>query len=274
MRPVRIGAPRGAQTLHPARVAHKRCCTLAAAILLAVRPASGVGPTVSPPGPLDQLKAGDGCISFRAGSICSVADERLEGFEAHPPGRGRYLLAGGTKLASSPGAEGPKLGDAARSGASTLVLPGQPKHNVFQPAKTASGKNTEKSRLHLLAKELLPVIPVGQVHLVAYDDATQRLRRMPDDVLAALLDGDVDPGRLPLWVVVEYETLLALLVPHKGTRAPSQRLRALRAVRRGWRVEVECGRARVGASRLTSPAHEVDHEIERPSCAGVRGAQG
>ena len=42
----------------------------------------------------------------------------------------------------------------------------------------------------------------------------------------------------------------------------------------GWRVEVECGRARVGASRLTSPAHEVDHEIERPSCAGVRGAQG
>eukprot|EP00964_Phaeocystis_antarctica_P150852 scaffold118352_cov33-Phaeocystis_antarctica.AAC.1 len=36
----------------------------------------------------------------------------LEGFEAHPPGRGRYLLAGGTKLSSSLGAEGPKLGEA------------------------------------------------------------------------------------------------------------------------------------------------------------------
>ena len=141
MRPVRIGAPRGAQTLHPARVAHKRCCTLAAAILLAVRPASGVGPTVSPPGPLDQLKAGDGCIRLKDGSICPVAEERLEGFEALPPGRGRYLLAGGTKLASSPGAEGPKLGDAARSGASSLVLPGQPNHKVFQPGKSAPGKD-------------------------------------------------------------------------------------------------------------------------------------
>ena len=126
MRPVRIGAPRGAQTLHPARVAHKRCCTLAAAILLAVRPASGVGPTVSPPGPLDQLKAGDGCIRLKHGSICSVAEERLEGFEAHPPGRGRYLLAGGTKRTSSPGAEGPKLGDAARSDLHEIDRRGRP----------------------------------------------------------------------------------------------------------------------------------------------------
>ena len=32
----------------------------------------------------------------------------------------------------------------------------------------------------------LPVTPVGQVHLVAYDAATQRLRRLPDDVLVPL----------------------------------------------------------------------------------------
>ena len=55
---------------------------------------------------------------------------------------------------------------------------------MFQPGKSAAGKL--KSRLHLLAKELLPVIPVGQVHLVAYDAATQRLRRLPDDVLVPL----------------------------------------------------------------------------------------
>ena len=201
-----IGSPRSARTLRRAGAA-QHCAV--AVILLVVSRARGAGAADVLAGPLDQLNAGDACIHSKdGGSICRVPEDRLDGFEAYPPGRGRFLLAGGTKK----DVKGPKLGVAECSVASSLVLPNYINAKVFQPTK-----GQPRPRLHLLAAELLPVIPTGQVHLVTYDATTERLRRQSDDVLAALLGGDVDPSaRRPPWVLVEYETLLALFAPYKG----------------------------------------------------------